>query len=331
MSSPSIDDERILELLVQERTCELEIANQSLLEMIDDLRVTEEALKKARDDAEKANIVKSQFLANMSHELRTPMHGILSFAALGMEKCGSAPTEKIMRYFSRIHESGQRLLHLLNDLLDLSKMEAGRMEYQLEQHRLADLVETVLEELDGLLQEKALTAEVSSDMEDSTVVCDRERILQVVRNLLSNAIKFSPAGGTIRITLSETKLPEGRRATDPHIVPAVLCTVRDQGVGIPEEELESIFDKFTQSSKTRSGSGGTGLGLAICREIIRAHLGDIKAFPASGAPGAVVGFSLPRRNIVFNKKKRLGEVLIEQGHITEEQLRQALISQSDHR
>ena len=140
--------------------------------------------------------------------------------------------------------------------------------------------------------ERRIHLEVNSSIEAPYVRIDHLRMGQVIRNLLSNAIKFSPDGGTIEICIDEAVLP-GRRATDLGSLAAISLTVRDQGVGVPEEELEAIFDKFVQSSKTKSGAGGTGLGLSICREIVRAHRGTIQAYnnPQEGASLIVV---LPR-------------------------------------
>jgi signal transduction histidine kinase len=243
----------------------------------------------AKLNADRANQSKSEFLANMSHELRTPMHAILSFAGMGQEKALDATPEKLQQYFSRISESGQRLLALLNDLLDLSKLEAGAVQCHFKSNRLTKIVNTVLQEMSGLIKENGVIVEHESADVEAKAVCDSEKIIQVVRNLLSNAVKFTPTGKSIFLQYSHATLPAPNMARQ---VPALVFRVVDQGIGIPEEELSSVFDKFVQSSKTKTGAGGTGLGLAICREIIGRHEGVISA-RNNEYGGATFEFKIP--------------------------------------
>lgn len=236
--------------------------------MLRNLEERGEELARAKDAAEAASRAKSVFLANMSHELRTPLHGILSYASFGRREALKAPKEKLQGYFIQVHESGQRLLGLLNNLLDLSKLEADKMKYNWKEGDLAQSIRLVQAEFSGFAKERSLFLFFDTPRCSTQAVFDEERIIQVLRNLVSNAIKFSDPGSTIRI------LMEGSTEGDQ---PAVAVSVVNQGVGIPEDELELVFDKFAQSSKTKSNSGGTGLGLAICREIITAHGGRIFA------------------------------------------------------
>ena len=261
---------------------EMRIHRDNLQEMVEERTAD---LLTAKVAAETANQAKSKFLANMSHELRTPMHAILSFAEMGQEKSAEGPREKLLAYFSRIAESGQRMLVLVNDLLDLSKLEAGRMELDLAEHDIWTIINNAAKECSGLLQQKSLHLNLVHSEIGSRVPFDAHRILQVVRNLLSNAIKFTPVGKTITLQIHQAELPIGRRQTDTGVQPALAVSLTDQGIGIPEDELERVFDKFTQSSKTTTGAGGTGLGLAICKEIVDAHCGQIlaKNHPAGGA------------------------------------------------
>ncbi len=171
------------------------------------------------------------------------------------------------------------LLSLLNDLLDLAKLESGYMAFGLQACSVHVLVALVVEEVQDQLTQHHLAMDFEPPPEPLSAMVDSHRFMQVIRNLLSNAIKFSPSGGRITIAMSP-------RAS--HLV----ITVRDQGVGIPEAELETIFDKFVQSSKTKTGAGGTGLGLAICREIMAAHQGRIWAANAPEG-GAVFTVELP--------------------------------------
>ena len=223
-----------------------------------------ELLKLEKEAAERSNHAKSTFLANMSHELRTPMHGILSFAKFGQQKTETASKEKLKSYFDEIHDSGSRLMTLLNDLLDLSKLESGKTTYSMRKGCLKETLALACSEMKAFSEEKGLTLFMDAPSSDTSGDFDAERILQVARNLLSNAIKFSEKGTTIRIKLDSA--PDLLR-----------CEVSNRGVGIPQPELEAVFDKFVQSSKTRTGAGGTGLGLAISKEIIQQHQGRIWA------------------------------------------------------
>ncbi len=246
-------------------------------------------LERAKDAAESANVAKSEFLSNMSHELRTPMHAILSYARLGRDRLPSASHEKLLHYFRTIVTSGERLLRLLNDLLDLSKLEAGKMLLERADCDLRELAEASVADFAPLAAERAISLVLGDEIAEQPVNCDGGRIRQVIGNLLSNAIKFSPDGGRIDVTLSPASLPD--QASDGTVPRSgVAVAVRDQGVGIPEGELEAVFDKFVQSSKTRSGAGGTGLGLSITREIVTLHGGIITATnnPGGGACFTVV-------------------------------------------
>ena len=244
-----------------------------------DLQQAHILLEQERDRAVEGVRVKNEFLANMSHELRTPLHGILSFADLGIERVATADPEHLRNYFTKIHNSGDILLALLNDLLDLSKLEAGKMTFDFQPCDLRFLCSTVADEFHALLSERSLSLHFTPLPVPATAVVDCERLRQVLRNLLSNAVKFSPQGGTITLDLC-------------HGETTFSVLVQDQGPGIPPDELETIFEKFTQSSQTRTGAGGTGLGLAICREIVAAHHGHIRA-QNGPETGAVLTVELP--------------------------------------
>jgi len=263
------------------------------LARICDAMRAEASILNATSEAIRANKSKSEFLANMSHELRTPMHAILSFAAMGVEKASDLQQEKILRYFNRILESGNRLLNLLNNLLDLSKLEAGAKSLQCESQSVNVILQTAMNELSSLLSSKDISV-MSSDCPDELLAwCDGDQILQVFRNLLGNAIKFSNQGTVITVSMEKSHLIMPASAGGH--CEAIKITVADQGLGIPEQELNSVFDKFVQSSKTKTGAGGTGLGLAITKEIVERHGGEIYA-KNNADGGASFVFKLPIAN-----------------------------------
>jgi PAS domain S-box-containing protein len=245
-----------------------------LAEMVDSQTAD---LLRAKEAAERANQSKSEFLSNMSHELRTPLHAVLAFARLGLMRIGSGDAEKLKEYFELIRASGNTLLEMVEQLLDLSKLETGNAYFSLAAVDLRQRVEAVQGELSALLESKQLTLSMHDEANGACVLGDAKRIDQLLRNLIGNAIKFAPAQSAIEVGIAPATLPRGRRQGDIGVQPAVQLVVADAGIGIPEAELETIFEKFTQSSRTRDGAGGSGLGLAICREIVQAHRGMIRA------------------------------------------------------
>jgi len=248
------EQQQILEVTVAERTLELEAAI--------------EQAELATKESEEANKEKSRFLANMSHELRTPMHAILGFTNLSLKK---VKDKSIEEYLQKIKTSATRLTALLDDLLDLSKLEAGKMTTEFISHDLTLLTEECVKELASLISESGQTVALNTDKPVEGIF-DAHLIGQVITNLLSNAIKFSPAGSNIEIELEHSR-GELYNIDGPVLKLAVI----DQGIGIPGDELISVFDKFVQSSSTLTMAGGTGLGLPICKEIIYAHNGTIWA------------------------------------------------------
>lgn len=253
--------------------------------MLDQIQTSNERIQHEKQQAEQANKSKSVFLANISHELRTPMHGILSFARFGQQKIDTVDKERLKSYFDEISDCGARLMSLLNDLLDLSKLEAGKATYNMRNSNLIDVLDTVQSEMQAFAEEKQLKIEISKPNDQIIAEFDPEKILQVLRNIISNAIKFSNEGSTINISVNTNEAK-------------IRCSVSNQGVGIPKDECKAVFDTFTQSSVTRTGAGGTGLGLAICREIVHHHGGEIWVESELGALTTFV-FELSRERFNF--------------------------------
>ncbi len=255
-------------------------------ELEEEVRIRTADLEKAKGEAEKANQLKSEFLANISHELRNPMHQILSYSASGIKKI-EKPKEKLQHYFFQTRKAADRLMLLLNDLLDLSKMESGGMDYQMESCDLYQIVNDAVSEIKPTIDMKNLSLMIVEPSVPTKVQCDSFRIGQVVRNLLSNATKFTPDNKHIKIAFTQNELN-----VENNTVPSLQVSICDEGVGIPENETIFVFEKFIQSSKTKTGAGGTGLGLSISQEIIKTHNGKIWA-ENNPEVGATFSFQLP--------------------------------------
>jgi signal transduction histidine kinase len=232
-------------------------------------------------EVERINRLKSEFLASMSHELRTPLNAMLGFSTLlGQEKTGSL-NDRQKDFLGQIARAANHLLDLINDVLDLSKIEAGYLELQVERFSFNDAVRGVLSTIRSLAQAKNITIE-AVDAGDLQVYADRTRVKQILYNLLSNAIKFTPQGGKVEVRPFENQA-------------ALTVVVSDTGIGIPPEEHEAIFEKFHQVSFS-GVHDGTGLGLAITRRLVEQHGGRIWVESAVGA-GSCFIFTLPRKEV----------------------------------
>ena len=244
----------------------------------------------ARDRAESASRAKSEFITNMSHEFRTPMHGILALSDIGVKRAGQLTPEKQLQYFSRIADSGKRLMSLVDAVLALAVLDSDKTRLAQQKLDLVQVLERSVAAAQASAARKKQILRFDSPVTPLFINGDSQQLLQLMGNLLDNAIKFSPPETTILIQCeAETLVLVGGHAS----VPVIRVSVADEGPGIPESELESVFETFTQSSRTNTGAGGTGLGLSICRQIVRAHGGRIYARENPGG-GALLEFALPQ-------------------------------------
>lgn len=270
---------------VRNRDRELMQVNETL-----EMKVQErtQQLERSKRKAEEASAAKSEFLRNMSHEFRTPLHAIISFSSYGIKEHESTERSQMRQYFELIQKGAERLSRLVNEVLDLARLEQGEHMFLLKRGDIRDLVSRSAEMVRPLLEDKQIALQFDHTGETSQLVCDHDKIAQVITNLLGNAIKFTPAGRNITLRTGN----QASRQNDNDDLQITVAVV-DQGIGIPDGEKEAIFESFRQSSRTNTGAGGTGLGLAICRSIVNAHGGRIWADNNADGPGACVTFSIP--------------------------------------
>ncbi len=248
---------------------------------VSELKQAESELREARDQATQATQAKSQFLANMSHELRTPMNAIIGFSRLVMRRSKDSLESKQYANLEKILASAHHLLALINDILDLSKIEAGQMTMLPVEFELGPLIEDCLRTVEPLVtgERLALRAEVAGDL--PPLFTDQDKVRQILINLLSNAVKFTEAG-----TVTVVARAQGE---------AVVVEVTDTGIGIPEEAITLIFEEFRQADdSTTRPYGGTGLGLAITRHLAQL-LGGGLAVRSTFGEGSTFSVTLPRR------------------------------------
>ena len=244
-----------------------------------ELSATNQQLELRNQEVERANRLKSEFLASMSHELRTPLHTIIGFSELLAEQIEGPLNDKQKRFISHIHHDSLHLLELINDVLDLSKIEAGRLELHPELFDLNAALDEALASARALAAPKSITIE-SRAPDGISLEADRVRFKEILYNLLSNAVKFTPDSGRIWI---EASLDAA----------SVLVSVVDTGIGIPAAEHEAVFNKFYQVGPTTKGvREGTGLGLAITRRLVEQHGGRIWLESEPGK-GSQFSFRLP--------------------------------------
>jgi signal transduction histidine kinase len=237
-------------------------------------------VKSSWQEAARANQLKSEFLANMSHELRTPLNAIIGFSQLLRDETPGKLNQEQKQCLDDVLESSQHLLNLINEVLDLSKIESGRAELKLENVDLKELITPLTRVMRPILGQKKQELEVEIEAGLPQIRVDKTKMGQVLRNLLANSSKFTPEGGKLWITAA--------RADD-----WLHLSVIDNGAGIKKEDLERIFEPFCQLDYTPgNGKGGTGLGLAVVKEIVERHGGQIRVESEYGR-GSRFTISLP--------------------------------------
>jgi signal transduction histidine kinase len=254
-------------------------ATQSAL-AIQNARLFREIEEKSRQ-LEVASQHKSEFLANMSHELRTPLNAIIGFSEVLTERMFGELNDKQDEYLKDIHASGLHLLSLINDILDLSKIEAGRMELELSDFHLPTALDSALTLVRERADRRSIALHLSVDERLGQIRADERKVRQVVLNLLSNAIKFTPEGGRIEVGVAPK---DGM----------VEVSVSDTGVGIAPEDQEAVFEEFRQVGTADKKVEGTGLGLTLCRKFVELHGGRIWVTSQVGR-GATFTFTVPVR------------------------------------
>ena len=278
---------------LEAQQAELEQTNAQLEAQAEELQAQKDHLERAQrdltvhsDELVRANQVKSEFLANMSHELRTPLNSALILAKLLADNTGGNLTEEQVQFAETIHGASTDLLTLINDILDLSKIEAGKIDVHLEKLSLRAMIEQLRRTFDPLAAQKGLRLETSlANGNDDVIVSDGQRLQQVLKNLVSNAVKFTERG-TVRLAVDALKSDDG--------TPLVRFCVADSGVGIAPEHHEVIFEAFRQADgSTHRKYGGTGLGLSISRELARLLGGDVTLQSEPGQ-GSTFTLAVPR-------------------------------------
>jgi two-component system cell cycle sensor histidine kinase PleC len=237
----------------------------------------ERDLVQAKESAERAYAAKTQFLANMSHELRTPLNAVIGFSEM-MERqlLGPLGNEKYVEYITGIRKSGEHLLDLISDILDMSKIEAGKYDLSLEKINVVKTARLAIHMVEGRTVNNNVKLQIEVDNENTNMVADRRAVMQIILNLLSNAVKFSKYGGLVQLKIRQN----GN---------FVFIIVKDQGIGIPADKLATITEPFEQveSHYTREYEG-TGLGLAITKELTELHGGALKISSVVGEGTEVI-------------------------------------------
>jgi signal transduction histidine kinase/ligand-binding sensor domain-containing protein len=275
---------RLRTLALQRRNAALEAL---VAERTREIRLQTEELEAKKREAEQASQAKSTFLANMSHELRTPLNSIIGFSEILVERFDGKLDQKPMSFLRSIASSAQHLLSLISDILDLSKVDAGKMDFSPEAFPVRSSVEGVCHIMRGVAAHKGQTFQVSIPVDLPCVEADPVKFKQILSNLLSNAVKFSPPASVIRISAAHLQGASGEM---------IEVSVADPGIGIAPENLDVIFEEFKQIDAGRSREfGGTGLGLALVKKFVELQGGSVRVTSEVGE-GSTFSFTLPARS-----------------------------------
>lgn len=242
----------------------------------------ENELIEARIIADTSNNAKSEFLANMSHEIRTPLNSIIGFSDMLSDNLTGPLNEKQIKYAQYISESGKHLLRIINDILDLSKAESGKMELEFESFDLDSFISGVIESIKPLANAKNISIVSPLQPKIREIEADAGKLKQVLYNLIGNAVKFSDEGGIISITYKQ-------------IDNSIHFEIRDDGMGIKEEDIKKLFKPFSQLDNQEGKTKGTGLGLSLVKKMVELHGGNIWVKSEYGKY-SVFGFSIPLKN-----------------------------------
>ena len=283
-----------LEIRVKERTCALETANKDLRAEIKEREKTELALTKAKFAAEKANAVKSGFLANMSHELRTPLNHIIGFTDLVLNKSFGELNHNQEEYLTYVSQSSQHLLSLINDILDLSKVEAEKIELEKSEIDLPEFLKQIANMANIKAAMHAVRISLDVDHIPRSVIADERRLKQIMDNLLSNAAKFTPEGGRISIKAQCCNRSDSQYPASENSEGGVVISVSDTGIGIRSEDLDRIFKPFEQVENSPNRRfEGTGLGLTLTKRLVELHGGRLWVESQGEGQGSEFHFFLP--------------------------------------
>jgi signal transduction histidine kinase len=242
-----------------------------------------ELLRRQRIELEQASAAKSQFLAHMSHEFRTPLNAILGYTSLLLQGVSGELAPPQERNLGRVDSNARHLLAIINDILDISRIEAGKMPLHVSTFPLPKLVQEVLAELEPLIERSKLSVRVDTAKKLPPLSSDRAKVKQIVLNLVTNAIKFTPSGSVTISARHDTARKE------------VAIAVRDTGIGIKPEDHERVFEDFRQADNSPAREyGGAGLGLAICRRLAHMMEGRVELQSAVGQ-GSTFTLTLPAR------------------------------------